>query len=200
MIKFHADCMACLAQGALKKADAVRDGEVKARYMGRVCAILAEADVQRDSAPLVDARLIALRRDMLGIEEDFSGVKHRFNALILGNQLLHRLLALGLHVAVRPDPVPGIPQQLYEGRGHGSPGQLAGVDDEGERFVFNVLLHEGHHLLCWGWGRTSGRHLQAAKEVQALENCLCNDNHLTVVMRSGSGDQDQPICFHSHTG
>ena len=100
MIKFHADCMACLAQGALKKADAVRDGEVKARYMGRVCAILAEADVQRDSAPLVDARLIALRRDMLGIEEDFSGVKHRFNALILG--IYDRLRA---QVTAAEDPV-----------------------------------------------------------------------------------------------
>ena len=100
MIKFHADCMACLAQGALKKVDAVRDGEVKARYMGRVCAILAEADVQRDSAPLVDARLIALRRDMLGIEEDFSEVKHRFNALILG--IYDRLRA---QVTAAEDPV-----------------------------------------------------------------------------------------------
>ena len=83
MIKFHADCMACLAQSALKKAGAVRDEALKTQYMRRVCAFIEEADVERDSAPLVDARIIALRRELLGIEEDFSEVKHRFNRLIL---------------------------------------------------------------------------------------------------------------------
>lgn len=100
MVKFHADCMACLAQGALKKAGAVRDEALKARYMRRVSALIAGADVERDSAPLVDARIITLRRELLGIEEDFSEVKHRFNALILS--VYDRLRA---QVAAAEDPI-----------------------------------------------------------------------------------------------
>ena len=67
MTKFHADCMACLAQGALKKAEAIGDEALKARYMRKVCAFIAEADLEKDSAPLIDARIIGLRRELLGL-------------------------------------------------------------------------------------------------------------------------------------
>ena len=100
MTKFHADCMACLAQGALKKAEAIGDEALKARYMRKVCAFIAEADLEKDSAPLIDARIIGLRRELLGLEEDYSQVKHRFNTLLL--RLYDRLKA---QVDAAADPI-----------------------------------------------------------------------------------------------
>lgn len=83
-MKFHADCVACLVEGALKKANSIRDEALKMEYIRQVCAFMNEADVEHDSAPLVDARIIRLRRDLLGVEEDYTEVKHSFNRLILG--------------------------------------------------------------------------------------------------------------------
>ena len=64
-----------------------------------------------------------------------------FNALILRNELPHGLLSLGLYVLMRMNLVPGVPQELHECRRQGTRGQLACVDDQGKRFIFNVFLH-----------------------------------------------------------
>lgn len=99
-MKFYAECVACLCQSALRKADAVRDPALKLEYMRRVCALIEAADPEHDAAPLVDARIIQLRRSLLGIEEDYTEVKHRFNRL-----LLEIYPQLRQRVAQAPDPL-----------------------------------------------------------------------------------------------
>lgn len=100
MMKFHADCVACLLAGAQKKAGFIRDERQKLEYMRRICRIMEEADPGHDSAPLVDARIIQLKREMFGVEDDYSQVKRSFNALVLG--LYDRLKA---QVQAAADPL-----------------------------------------------------------------------------------------------
>lgn len=82
-MKLHAECVACLAKAALERAKPVRDPAMRTEYMRRVCAILSEFDAVHDSAPLMDARIVRLRREYLGVTEDYAQVKHDFNARIL---------------------------------------------------------------------------------------------------------------------
>lgn len=84
MIKFHAECMSCLAQSALRKSEKIKDERLRAEYMHRACRIMAETDLEYDSAPLVDSKLVRLRRELLGLEEDYTATKHEFNQLLLG--------------------------------------------------------------------------------------------------------------------
>ena len=100
MIKFHAECMACLAQSALRKSEGIRDERLRAEYMRRVCRIMAEADLEYHSAPLIDAQLTRLRREFLGIDADYSAIKRDFNQLLLG--IYDRMQA---RVAAARDPV-----------------------------------------------------------------------------------------------
>jgi len=83
-MKFHADCVACLISGAQKKAGFIKDESQKLEYMRRICRIMDETDPIHDSAPLVDARIIQLKREMFGVEDDYTQVKKSFNALVLG--------------------------------------------------------------------------------------------------------------------
>lgn len=83
-MKLHADCIACLARSALKRAGALEDGPKKTEYMRRVCEILSAADAEYDSAPLLDARIVRLGREFLGIREDYAQIKRSFNALLMG--------------------------------------------------------------------------------------------------------------------
>lgn len=99
-MKLYAECVACLCQSALRKADAVRDPALKLEYMRRVCALIEAADPEHDAAPLVDARIIQLRRSFLGIQEDYSEIKHRFNRM-----LLEIYPQLRRRVAEAPDPL-----------------------------------------------------------------------------------------------
>ena len=94
-MKLHADCIACLAKSALERAKPVADPAKKTEYMRRVCEILGAADAQRDSAPVLDARIVRMRREFLGIAEDYRDTKRKFNALILGiyGQLRDRVRA-----------------------------------------------------------------------------------------------------------
>jgi hypothetical protein len=67
-----------------------------------------------------------------------------FDPLILGNQLLNGLFALGLYVMVLLFVllhfVTGVPQEFCKSRRQGSGSQLAGIDHQGQRFVFNLFL------------------------------------------------------------
>ena len=83
-MKLHAECVACLAKSALERAKPERDPARRTEYMRRVCEILSAADAEYDSAPLLDARIVRLRREYLGIVEDYSRIKRDFNALLLG--------------------------------------------------------------------------------------------------------------------
>lgn len=83
-MKFHAECAACLVEANLRRAAPVQDQALRAEYMRRICGIIAEADMENEAPPLVDARIIRLRRDLLGIEDDFTAIKHSFNQLLLG--------------------------------------------------------------------------------------------------------------------
>ena len=83
-MKLRADCLACLTRGALDRAKDVQDEAKKTLYMQRVCEALSAADVEYDSAPLMDARIIRLGRELLGIENEFAEIKRSFNALLMG--------------------------------------------------------------------------------------------------------------------
>ena len=83
-MKFHAECAACLVEANLRKAAPIQDQALRAEYMRKICEIIAGADMENEAPPLVDARIIRLRRDLLGIEDDYTAIKHSFNQLLLG--------------------------------------------------------------------------------------------------------------------
>lgn len=99
-MKFYAECVACLCQSALRKAERVKDPALKLEYMRQVCRVIESADPEHDAAPLVDARIIQLRRSLLGIEEDYSEGKRSFNRLLL--ELYPQLCQ---RVEAAPDPL-----------------------------------------------------------------------------------------------
>ena len=84
MIKFHADCVTCLMNSALRKINGVTDEVKRMEYMRGICKIMHEIDYENYSAPVVDAQIIRLRRDTLGIVEDLSKEMSSFNQLVLG--------------------------------------------------------------------------------------------------------------------
>lgn len=64
-----------------------------------------------------------------------------FNSLILGYKLLDGLLSLRLHVLMCMYPALGVSQELHECSSKSSGSQLAGVNDQCQRFVFDVFLY-----------------------------------------------------------
>ena len=84
MIKFHADCVTCLMNSNLKKIDCVTDEKKRMEYMRNICRIVNDTDYINYSAPVVDAHIIRMRRETLGITEDFTAIKSEFNRLLLG--------------------------------------------------------------------------------------------------------------------
>ena len=104
-MKFHADCVSCLIGGALKKASNVTDEALKLEYLQGICRIMDGVDCEYDSAPLVDARIIQLKRELLHMEDDYTQVKHSFNQMMLGlyDELRARVQASddSLHAAIQ---------------------------------------------------------------------------------------------------
>jgi len=94
-----------------------------------------------------------------------------FNSLILGHKLLDGLFSLRFHVIMRLHFTFGISQKLHERSGKGSRSQLAGVDDQRQRFVFDVFLHVN---LLYKMEREGLRgHLQTMQIVkQAMRNIV----------------------------
>ena len=82
-MKFHPECVSCTVNSALKKSFPVQDQRLRSEYMAGVCNILKDIDPDYHSAPLMEARVIAYRREFLHLEDDYSDEKHRFNALLL---------------------------------------------------------------------------------------------------------------------
>lgn len=83
-MKFHADCVSCLIGGALKKVSNVKDEALKLEFLQGICRIMDAVDCEYDSAPLVDARIIQLKRELLNMEDDYTEIKHSFNRMMLG--------------------------------------------------------------------------------------------------------------------
>ena len=99
-MKFHADCVSCLIAGAQKKLDNVKDENKKLEFMRGICRIMDAVDPAYDSAPLVDARIIQLKRELLHMEDDYTDVKRSFNSMVMG--LYDRLQA---RVRASEDPL-----------------------------------------------------------------------------------------------
>ena len=104
-MKFHADCIACLTQTAIKRASGVGDEALKLEFMRGVARIMDHVDPAYDSAPLIDAKVIQLQRSMLNLEDNYVRIKHEFNQLVLGlyDQLKAKVRAADdpLHAAIQ---------------------------------------------------------------------------------------------------
>lgn len=82
-MKFHPECVTCTVNSALIKSIPVKDQRLRSEYMAGVCNILKDIDVDYHSAPLMEAKVIAYRREFLHLEDDYSEEKHRFNSLLM---------------------------------------------------------------------------------------------------------------------
>ena len=83
-MKFHPECVKCTINTALTKSIPVQDQRLRSEYMAGVCNILKDIDIDYHSAPLMEAKVIAFRREFLHLEDDYSAEKHRFNGLLMG--------------------------------------------------------------------------------------------------------------------
>ena len=83
-MKFYAECVSCLMASSLNKAASVRDEKLKLEYVRKICEIFQQADEMNEAPPVVDARIIRLRRDLLQLQDDYSQIKHSYNQLLLG--------------------------------------------------------------------------------------------------------------------
>lgn len=99
-MKFHPECVACTVESALRKSLPVADQRLRSEYMAGVCDILKDIDPDYHSAPLMEAKVIAFRRDFLKLTDDYSEEKHRFNGLLLS---VYDRLAQRVQAA--PDPL-----------------------------------------------------------------------------------------------
>lgn len=99
-LRFHAECTRCLIDGQLKKTDSVHDEELRGRFALEMCRKLGALDLQRDAAPVLNGEFVRLSREMLGISEDYSEIKHSYNQL-----LMRSLPALRKQVEGSADPL-----------------------------------------------------------------------------------------------
>lgn len=86
MIKFHAECIQCIVDGAIEKSAWVNDPILRMQYIQEVCRIFTQLDPAYDSAPIADAQVQRLRRDLLHITGEYTQAKHTFNRLLLSMQ------------------------------------------------------------------------------------------------------------------
>lgn len=80
-MKLNGHCMFCLIESNWNRVKNLPD-ETRDPYMRALVRILADA-AQTDTSPAIVARIHALRREMLGAVDDFEGVKHQYNQLML---------------------------------------------------------------------------------------------------------------------
>ena len=80
--KFYADCAECLMRGSMKKIESVKDESLRYAYALGICEIIRNLDVEKEAAPVAEGRAIRLRRELLGLEDDYSEIKHLYNAML----------------------------------------------------------------------------------------------------------------------
>lgn len=83
-MQFHARCVFCVAKSAYERSESCKNDEKRTLYMQEVAKLLQETDAYKEQPPLIEGKVIRLRREMLGIIDDFTEIKHRFNQLLLG--------------------------------------------------------------------------------------------------------------------
>lgn len=99
-MRFHAECTRCLLDGQLKKTESITDDVLRNRFAMEMCRQLGELDPYRDAAPVLNAAFVRLSRETLGITEDYTEIKHRYNSL-----MLQSLPNLRKQVKDSPDPL-----------------------------------------------------------------------------------------------
>lgn len=99
-MKFHAECAGCLIDGQMKLTEHIHDEEKRNLTVKEMCRVIMELDTETDSAPVVHGRFIRLRREMLGITDDYAEIKSRYNRLAMS-----LLPALRRQVDESPDPL-----------------------------------------------------------------------------------------------
>ena len=80
-MKLNAYCIHCLIESNWNRFKSLPD-PLQDEYMRAFLRILADS-AETDTAPAVISRIHALRRALLGLEDDYEAVKHRFNDLML---------------------------------------------------------------------------------------------------------------------
>ena len=97
-MKLNAHCMHCLMESNWNRVKRYPD-DVRDEYMRAFVRILADAK-GTDSAPTVISRIHELRRDLLGVTDDYEEVKRHFNRL-----MLEEAPALRARIDSSPDPL-----------------------------------------------------------------------------------------------
>jgi len=91
-------CVACLLRRKLDNYPAGADPEAVSEYRRRVRSVIENG--RGYSSPEVNADISAIYRELFGPERDYTGVKRRFNALMLALEP-----ALWAEVEAAPDPL-----------------------------------------------------------------------------------------------
>jgi len=83
LIRLHPECIRCMMDKQLARCPEDAPKEVQLDYMQQILSIAANA--RRDQgAPVILSEFHRLQREMFGIHRDFSDIKKKFNALMLG--------------------------------------------------------------------------------------------------------------------
>jgi uncharacterized protein with ATP-grasp and redox domains len=97
-MKLNAHCMHCMMESNWNRIKHHPEN-VRDEYMRAFVKILADAK-ETDSAPAIISRIQVLRRDLLGVTDDYEAVKRYFNAL-----MLEEAPALRARIDASPDPL-----------------------------------------------------------------------------------------------
>ena len=85
--RFHSQCINCLLNKHLGKADLAKDDDTRLEYMQGLFKILSEAS-QHEAPPEVIDKITRLQKKLLGFEENFENEKKYFNTLMLAKENL----------------------------------------------------------------------------------------------------------------
>lgn len=82
-MRFHAECAGCLIDGQMKLTEHIHDEELRNRVVKEMCRVIIDLDTELDAAPIAHGEFIRLRREILGVTDDYSGIKSRYNELAM---------------------------------------------------------------------------------------------------------------------
>lgn len=83
--RFHPQCIDCLFNKYVSRADLAEDDEIRIAYTERLEKILRDADSQT-SPPEVIEKITALLKELLGVVDSYEAEKRHFNALMLSKE------------------------------------------------------------------------------------------------------------------
>lgn len=99
-MRFHAECAGCLIDGQMKLTKGIHDEALRIEAAKQMCRVIADMDCERDGAPIPHGEFIRIRRELLGIRDDYTEIKRRYNALALS-----ALPALEARLSASQDPL-----------------------------------------------------------------------------------------------